>query len=39
MNAEGITLAEGEGKPDEHMFREAMRQIGSVLGQDALDGG
>ncbi len=27
INAEGITLAEGEGKPDAHMFREAVRQI------------
>jgi hypothetical protein len=31
MHAEGITLAEGEGKPDVHMFREAIRQIGLVL--------
>jgi len=27
MHAEGITLAEGEGQPDEHMFREAIRLI------------
>jgi hypothetical protein len=27
MNAEGITLTEGQGKPDEFMFREAVRQI------------
>ncbi len=27
MRAEGVTLPEGEGMPDEHMFREAARQI------------
>ncbi len=27
MKAEGITLAEGEGKPDKYMFREAVRQV------------
>jgi hypothetical protein len=27
MQAEGITLAEGEGRPDADMFREAIRQI------------
>ena len=32
MNAEGITLAEGEGKPDAHMFREAVRQVKRMLG-------
>ncbi len=32
MNAEGVTLAEGEGKPDVHMFREAVRQIKVALG-------
>jgi len=31
MNAEGVTLSEGKGKPDEHMFREAIRQIKAVL--------
>ncbi len=33
INAEGITLAEGQGKPDEYMFREAIRQIKSILSQ------
>ena len=32
MNAEGVTLPEGQGKPDEHMFREAVRQIKAFLG-------
>jgi hypothetical protein len=32
INAEGITLPHGAGKPDEHMFREAVRQIRMVLG-------
>jgi len=32
MNAEGVTLPEGQGKPDEHMFREAIRQIKAFLG-------
>jgi hypothetical protein len=27
INADGVTLAEGQDKPDEHMFREAIRQI------------
>lgn len=27
INAEGVTLEEGAGRPDAHMFREAMRQI------------
>lgn len=27
INAEGVTLSEGEGKPDEHMFREVIRQL------------
>jgi hypothetical protein len=27
INADGVTLAQGEDKPDEHMFREAIRQI------------
>ncbi|HTX91521.1 MAG TPA: hypothetical protein VMC09_09910 [Anaerolineales bacterium] len=31
MNAEGVTLPEGEGKPDEHMFCEAARQIKLAL--------
>jgi hypothetical protein len=32
MNAEGITLPEGEGRPDEHMFRETIRQVRVFLG-------
>ena len=32
IKAEGITLAEGHGKPDEHMFREAIQQIKAVFG-------
>jgi hypothetical protein len=32
MNAEGVTLTEGEGKPDVYMFREAIRQIKLALG-------
>ena len=32
MNAEGITLLEGQGKPDEHMFREAIQQIKLAFG-------
>ncbi len=32
MNAEGITLTEGEGKPDGFMFREAVQQIKAALG-------
>jgi len=32
MEAEGITLSEGQGKPDQTMFREAMKQIKAVLG-------
>ncbi len=31
MRAEGVTLTEGEGKPDAHMFREAIRQIHNFL--------
>jgi hypothetical protein len=27
IHAEGITLTKGQGKPDEYMFREAVRQI------------
>jgi hypothetical protein len=27
MDAEGVTVNEGKDKPDEHMFREAIRQI------------
>jgi hypothetical protein len=27
IGAEGITLPEGQGTPDGHMFREAVRQI------------
>ncbi len=34
INAEGITLAKGQDKPDEHMFREATRQIKVFLGSD-----
>jgi hypothetical protein len=32
INAEGITLDEGEGAPDKHMFREAARQIKTAFG-------
>lgn len=32
MNAQGITLAEGEGRPDAWMFREAARQVKLLLG-------
>jgi len=32
INAEGVTLTEGQGKPDEYMFREAIQQIKAVLG-------
>ena len=32
MRAEGITLSEGQGKPDGPMFREAIRQIKLALG-------
>jgi len=32
MYAEGITLPEGEGKPDAHMFREAVWQVRLALG-------
>jgi len=32
MRAEGVTLAEGQGKPDAYMFREAIRQIKTALG-------
>ena len=31
MNAEGVTLPEGQGKPDENMFREAVKQTKMVL--------
>jgi phage gp37-like protein len=31
INAAGVTLREGKDKPDEHMFREAVRQIKAVL--------
>jgi hypothetical protein len=31
LNAEGVTLNEGEGKPNAHMFREAIRQITASL--------
>jgi hypothetical protein len=27
MNEEGVTLTEGEDKPDLYMFREAIRQV------------
>jgi hypothetical protein len=30
INAEGVTLPIGQGKPDAHMFREAIRQIKAV---------
>ncbi len=32
MNAEGITLPEGAGVPDVHMFHEAVHQIKKLLG-------
>jgi hypothetical protein len=32
IDAEGITLANGQGKPDEHMFREVAQKMKSVLG-------
>jgi hypothetical protein len=32
MNAEGVTLAAGEGTPDRYMFREAIRQMQAVVG-------
>jgi hypothetical protein len=32
MNTTGVTLAEGEGKPDVYMFREAIRQAKLTLG-------
>lgn len=32
MHAGGVTLPEGAGVPDEHMFREAVSQIKKVLG-------
>jgi hypothetical protein len=32
INTDGATLPEGRDKPDEHMFREAIRQIKAVLG-------
>jgi hypothetical protein len=32
IRAEGITLADGEGKPDEFMFREAVRQVKLAFG-------
>ncbi|MGA2489569.1 MAG: hypothetical protein ABSF99_05200 [Anaerolineales bacterium] len=32
MNAQGITLTEGEGKPDAYMFREAIRQVKLAWG-------
>lgn len=31
INAEGVTLTEGEGKPDQHMIHEAIQQIKAVL--------
>ncbi|HPH98517.1 MAG TPA: hypothetical protein PKW33_21050 [Anaerolineaceae bacterium] len=31
INADGIILPEGQGKPDAHMFREAVRQMKRVL--------
>lgn len=31
IHAEGVTLAEGQNKPDEHMFREAVRQVQASL--------
>ena len=32
MNAQGVTLTEGEGKPDVHMFRETIQQVKLALG-------
>lgn len=32
MNAEGVMLDEGEGRPDEFMFRESARQINLIRG-------
>jgi hypothetical protein len=32
MNAEGITLLEGQGKLDEYMFRAAIQQIRLAFG-------
>jgi hypothetical protein len=32
INTEGITLPEGQGQPDEYMFREAIRQIKLAFG-------
>lgn len=32
INAEGVSLPEGQGKPDEHMFREAIQQIKLAFG-------
>jgi hypothetical protein len=36
INAEGITLEAGQGKPDEFMFREAVQQIKMVLPQTIM---
>jgi hypothetical protein len=32
MHAEGVTLTEGQGKPDAPMFREVIKQIRMALG-------
>lgn len=37
INAEGVTLLEGQGKPDEYMFREAIQQIKLALGEKQPD--
>lgn len=34
IHAEGVTLSDGQGVPDEFMFREAIRQIKVVLRHD-----
>jgi hypothetical protein len=31
INADGATLPQGEDKPDEYMFREAVRHIKAIL--------
>ncbi len=37
IQAEGVTLPEGEGKPDAFMFREAVRQVKKVFGPEPGD--
>jgi hypothetical protein len=34
IHAEGITLAEWNGKPDDYLFREAIKQINMMQEQD-----